>query len=213
MNLSMIQMKIETPSDWYRVTLEDIESKGGLSIIHHSYNGSLATALQTIYPEHSLSWYRFQKVPRGYWEDINNVRSYLQYLADQYCLSNINDWMYLTESQIPKFHIIKKHHGGLPELLQKLFPDHKLSLHVPRQSKAQLFLSKMLQTTLNIPPSQLEHNYKHPTLLHKNSNRHMEFDIFVKPFNMVVEYHGPHHYHWWYLNGDPSKQMKVLIAV
>jgi hypothetical protein len=102
------QLSIKKLDDWYRVKIADITSRGGstyifllqverFSFLQH-FGNSMGNVLFTLYPEHPWKLWKFGQVPRGFWENKQNVSEYLDWLSEQYGLANIvNDW-----SKLPK---------------------------------------------------------------------------------------------------------------
>src|SRR5689334_5049982 len=51
------------------------------------FNNSLFEALKTVYPEYKWLPWKFAQVPRGYWQSKENIKNYLDWLAEE----EIND--------------------------------------------------------------------------------------------------------------------------
>src|SRR5688500_5103672 len=75
------QLGYKHMDDWYRVTLKDIYKHGGKGILYRCYNGSPSKALQTVYPEHNWTLWRFGRTPKGFWEKSENRRNFFDWLA------------------------------------------------------------------------------------------------------------------------------------
>jgi hypothetical protein len=57
-----------------------------------NYKGSLSKALAAAFPEKDWKMWKFTKVPRGYWGDINNRQSFLADFAKEKHITQANDW-------------------------------------------------------------------------------------------------------------------------
>jgi hypothetical protein len=51
---------------WYEVTTKDLENNGGKELMPR-YSGSVAKAVEAIYPEHTWETFRFKQASDGYW--------------------------------------------------------------------------------------------------------------------------------------------------
>src|SRR4051794_317800 len=91
--------------DWYKVTREDIYKHGGSGLLVNHYNSSVASVLQSVYPQHKWLLWRFKQLPLGYWESPSNQTAYLDWLRTQLEHSSLEDWYKVTEEDIRK-------HGG-----------------------------------------------------------------------------------------------------
>jgi hypothetical protein len=53
---------------------------------------NLAQLLHQIYPEYEWLPWRFEKVPNGYWDDINNQKKYLTWVEKELNINKLSDW-------------------------------------------------------------------------------------------------------------------------
>lgn len=152
-------------------------------------------------------------MPRNSWQDTHIAR-YLDYIAQQYSIISMDDWLAFPAQHFPKRNLLKRFGGLLPMLAKyhpqfrnlKLGPAKDLSFHsykhlLGNTSKAQRMLHKHIQTIL--PQHNILFNYRHPGLLFP-STEPMELDIFLPDFNLALEYQGHQHFTWSYLIGSPS---------
>jgi hypothetical protein len=64
----MQHLGCKTLEDFYGINIEDVLKYGGKGLIESVFKGSLAAALQSVYPYHNwLSWKFVQHVPHGFW--------------------------------------------------------------------------------------------------------------------------------------------------
>src|SRR5262249_45690956 len=92
--------------DWYNVSSKEIIQKGGIGILNYYYNGSPSKALATVYPEYPWKLWKFDTLPRGFWNDMNNQRSFFDCLGQELGYTNWVNWY-----NIPYKEIIQK--GGI----------------------------------------------------------------------------------------------------
>ena len=101
--------------------------------------------VRSVYPEHPWEQWRFVKVPRGFWDDLNNQRDFLQHVARKrgVSLSELvesdiirNGGMYLYKvyfNSVANAHLattgltlLTMYGGSIKNILQQLFPDKLL---------------------------------------------------------------------------------------
>jgi len=97
-----------------------------------------------------------------------------------------------------------KQRGGLIKLLQEVYPNHnwqteKFSSRQKRSS--QWWLYKTLQEMFP-PGTELIEEFKLPSISFIQSGHLMTFDVYLPSLNMILEYHGFHHYYDHYMFGD-----------
>src|SRR5690242_8115425 len=68
--------------DWYRVRVRDILANGGTTLLQ-KYRGSPTSLVCALFPEHQWVLHRFASVPHGYWEDLTNRRTFMEWLGVQ----------------------------------------------------------------------------------------------------------------------------------
>ena len=58
------QLNIKSNEDWYNIKLEQINSFYGSSLIQNYYDGSLYSALKSIYPNYEWIPWKFHKISK-----------------------------------------------------------------------------------------------------------------------------------------------------
>lgn len=73
------QLKIDNWEDWYQVTVADLERVGGAGLlaVHHR---SPCHMLQHLLPQHEWLPWRFKGIPKGFWDEVRNLRWYCDWL-------------------------------------------------------------------------------------------------------------------------------------
>jgi hypothetical protein len=71
----------------YGVKQSDVVRLGGASVLDY-YQGSLYQLLVTQYPEYNWLPWKFERVPRGFWSDIANQRSFMEWAAKELQVTN-----------------------------------------------------------------------------------------------------------------------------
>eukprot|EP00026_Physarum_polycephalum_P004311 Phypoly_transcript_04329.p1 GENE.Phypoly_transcript_04329~~Phypoly_transcript_04329.p1 ORF type:complete len:614 (+),score=69.49 Phypoly_transcript_04329:131-1972(+) len=111
--------------DWYKAGVDDFLKNGGRGLLQ-CYNNSIQNCLEFVFPEHDwLSW-KFQKLPTGYWDDVNNVRQFLNWMAADLKLSSLDDWLRVDGETLKKYEVVRvmAKYGTLRKLLTIAYPEH-----------------------------------------------------------------------------------------
>ena len=69
------------------------EHCGGLLTL---YDNSPSKLISSVYPEHKWLLWKFSRVPSGFWEKSENQRNFLENLASELQIKNIEDWYNVT---------------------------------------------------------------------------------------------------------------------
>ncbi len=112
--------------DWYYVKTEDLAKNCGASLIAFYYGNSLCQALSVVYPEYNWQFWKFGKVPGGFWSNESNVKQYLEWLRGELKAKDYSELIgSVTAERILSeggSYLLTKN-GGLKLLLSKTFPD------------------------------------------------------------------------------------------
>lgn len=150
--------------------------------------------------------WRFDKVPKGFWEIDAHVKAYMQWLADKYNICHMDDWHSVGYEHLwsSRGFTLAEKYGGLFPLLAKVFPNHEWKADVWKKlGKGQAQIVKGIKELFpNV--AEIQENYRHPELSFSGTNRAMELDIFVPSLMLAVEYQGEPHFDQHYLGGSPS---------
>ena len=126
-NSLMIKLGYKCMDDWYKVTQEDIHKNGGRGPLDY-YNNSPSQALATVYPQHKWEPWKFQSVPKGYWEKLmsnpTSITAVVGWSGEQLCIKHLDDWYRISMTQVHKF-IPVRSAAVLAKLLQTAHPQHQ----------------------------------------------------------------------------------------
>jgi hypothetical protein len=64
--------------DWYQISQQDFIDHNGLSALRH-YNNSPALAVMDIFEGHNWLFWKFNVVPKGYWQKPEAQLKFLKY--------------------------------------------------------------------------------------------------------------------------------------
>lgn len=124
------EFAIQGLDDWYNVSLSEIKSRGGDSLLN-LYEGSLAKLLSTLYPDHSWQTWRLDKVDSEFWSQKGNQRNYMDWLAKELGIKHLEDWYAVQASEIWKrggYKLLDLHGHSLANALSNIFPEYRWQL-------------------------------------------------------------------------------------
>eukprot|EP01114_Cavostelium_apophysatum_P021826 TRINITY_DN7718_c0_g1_i1.p1 TRINITY_DN7718_c0_g1~~TRINITY_DN7718_c0_g1_i1.p1 ORF type:complete len:570 (+),score=80.59 TRINITY_DN7718_c0_g1_i1:26-1735(+) len=187
--------------DWYKVTSDDVIQHGGVALMKN-FSMSVPRMLASIYPEFSWKMWKFtgSSVPKGFWENRDNVRDYMDWLYKELELRSLDDWFAIPKEKLVALgaSTVLSRYKGLLALLQSLYPYHKWPLDNERKRK-QAYGSKVQRALSDIVgmifgrTEEVYWDYIHPELNH-SSNRPMELDVFIPSLKLAFEYQGQQHF-------------------
>eukprot|EP01114_Cavostelium_apophysatum_P017565 TRINITY_DN5254_c0_g1_i1.p1 TRINITY_DN5254_c0_g1~~TRINITY_DN5254_c0_g1_i1.p1 ORF type:complete len:742 (+),score=155.67 TRINITY_DN5254_c0_g1_i1:67-2292(+) len=215
-DLMAARMKLSTMDDWYQVRVRDIAKHGGGGVLAQFYGNSPLRALKAIYPEHNWQFWKFSTVPHHHWDNEDDVRDYIKWVQGELGIEKLDDWYSVTLQQLRILGggWLPTKYTSLPVLLKMVFPEHdwetkkfhgaQYPLDEKRHTgKHQLLIAKRLcQILPHITDMEIE--YKHPTLKFDESGREMIFDIYIPSLSLALEYQGKQHYEQHFLFGSPQ---------
>lgn len=85
------------PDDWYHINKKIIEEFGGGGLLAKYYAGSAIALVKHIISSDLKEWL-FDMGPKGYWNSLDNVRSYLNWLFAQKGFTCVDDWYSISTS-------------------------------------------------------------------------------------------------------------------
>lgn len=94
------QLGCSSLDEWYNVSSEEVHRLGGSHILESHYNNSVPLALQSIFPKHKWIFWKFERVPRGFWRDKSNRKEYFDWLGKQLGYKQLDDWYNITKEII-----------------------------------------------------------------------------------------------------------------
>lgn len=210
------QLNVNQWEDWYQVTYDDLRKFGATPHLRQ-YNASPMQLIVNSFPEHPWQIWRFNRVPKHYWDNPGHIRDAIYGLADLLGIhsystqakgqfdGNLDDWYRVTYQQIHAYgcKALVDRFGGIIPLLSFVYPNHNWiaeenrNLHMRISNKSQLVLFKLISDLFfkgNTQESDIHVSYHHPQLLYANSRKPMELDIFIPSLSIAFEYQGRQHY-------------------
>ena len=116
--------------DWYKVSVNEVINKGGSAILAQ-YGKSIGQILCSLYPEHPWDIWKLDRVPTKYWENIENQRRFMDQLANQLNVKQLNDWYKVKPIDIASrggASFLQYHSNSLGLVVSTVFPEHRWHL-------------------------------------------------------------------------------------
>jgi len=166
------------------------------------YDNSLSKALAALYPNFEWKPWKFRWSPKGFWQNKNNVKSFLESLKKDLNLQKQRDWFFISNKQIKANKGRSLLTKGLFNTLMSQYPEHNWSIPTRiAPSKGQLHLHRIIKSLF--PSEQVLMDFRHAGMLFSRSQHKMQLDIFIPTLQLAFEYQGGQHYTQHYLFGNP----------
>lgn len=141
------KLGISRQEEWYNFTTKDIATKEG-KLLLSCYRNSLFSALKDLYPEFEWNPFHCKKIPSesSNWNDIQNQRKFLEFIAEQLNIQKPEDWYSVPLKSIRQLGgrtLLHLHHNSLLQTLQCAFPDHEWKSSTRELQLRQLRLQKV----------------------------------------------------------------------
>ncbi len=125
------QLSISSLDGWYQVNTVAIGGGQGNDFMRVYYQGYLANALQSVYPDYHWKVWRFDRSPNEFWmSDKSTHRLVLEDIAQQLEIgSDMSRWYNITASDVTSksggTSLLNRYEGSLLKTLQSLYPDYE----------------------------------------------------------------------------------------
>ncbi len=115
-------------NDWYRVCNRDFIRNHGGTLLLKIYCSSVYIAMQDYQPQHEWIPWLFHKTPRGFWEEAENRRSYMEWIEELLRIECEEDWYQLTKESFAENSgagLLANHYrGSILSALREYRPDY-----------------------------------------------------------------------------------------
>ena len=80
----------------YLIQIKDLLHNHGGSLIKN-FNNSPIKLITSVYPNQNWLPWKFNQAPKGYWNDENNVKQYINWLGDKLNIKTMEDWYNVSQ--------------------------------------------------------------------------------------------------------------------
>lgn len=116
-------------SDLYGLSPDDVRQAGGRGLLDKVYDGSVALALQDIFPDHKwMPWKFGEHVQTGFWNQHQNRRLFMESLAVDLGFKKMEDWYRASLRDVKNSggtSLLTRYNNSLSKLLRDVFPEHE----------------------------------------------------------------------------------------
>jgi len=123
--------------DWYHVTMADFVRNRGAGLMRY-YRRSPIRALIELIPRRIWCEWKFDQVPGGFWEAVENQHRYLRWLGKELGFRRPEDWHRIQTRDIAGRHghgLLQKY-SSLPDIMREFLPQldwDRIDVHRPIQ--------------------------------------------------------------------------------
>lgn len=110
----------------YDLSRNDVADHGGQGLLE-VFGNSVSAAIMAAYPEHKWQIFRFEIVPKNFWNSEKNVTDYLSWLRAKLGLSSMDDWYKVTRRDFVQNRggkLLSMSKDSVSVLLKKHYPGH-----------------------------------------------------------------------------------------
>lgn len=122
-----IKLGYTKPEDWYNISKNHIKDFGGAGFLGVYYEGSAIQFVKSMNTEYEYKdWLFSGQVPQGYWNDVKNVRLYLEWLYNIMGFTSDECWYKLRQDDLFKNHgrgLYSKYNCSILSILNSAYPD------------------------------------------------------------------------------------------
>jgi len=121
------KLNITKLEDWYGVKYDDIEKKGGRTLLLYHIN-SVNELLKFHYPDFHWDTTKFVHMRSGYWKNLENQRTFLENIAIDLGIKHFEDWYFVRKCDITKRGgrgLLFYYNGSLKKALSSIYPENK----------------------------------------------------------------------------------------
>lgn len=111
--------------DWYNITRDILMSNHGHRVL--VVCGGLEKILAEMFPDDEIETWRFSFISRGFWQNINNLKKYMNWLGRKLNYCRIDDWYKVANDDFVNNYgdSLLVIHGGYRKILNKVFPEYE----------------------------------------------------------------------------------------
>lgn len=198
------QRNMKRKEDWYNITTRDLLVNGGDGILVQ-YNNSISSMLTEVFPDHKWQIWRFQQVPKGFYDNLDNKRDYFDWLEDELEIKELSDWYRISLDQIAKIGptTLFKKYDGIANVVRKIYPDYNWDWTTKVFRASQWRLKRLVERLF--PNHPVKEEYTDRELVYPSGGK-MLLDLYISEIKLAFEYQGQQHYYEVHKFGKQESQ-------
>lgn len=87
-----VKLGYTKPEDWYKISQKKIKDFGGAGFLGVYYEGSAIQFVKAMNKDYKYKDWLFNMVPQAYWNDVKNVKEYIEWLYNILEYKSLEDW-------------------------------------------------------------------------------------------------------------------------
>ena len=174
------------PEDWYDITQNIINNNYGCGLISNYYNNSPIQFLREIYPHYEWLEWKFKSTSNGYWQDINNHKTYAEWLGKKLGYTKPDDWYDICYSVIKNNCGcgILHYYNSYTEIPKLVYPEYEWDKTKFYIYKTEAILYNLLITIYPTCIRQFTPEWVKPK----------RFDFCIPEYKIIIELDGRQHF-------------------
>eukprot|EP01125_Pyxidicula_operculata_P011832 TRINITY_DN3871_c0_g1_i1.p1 TRINITY_DN3871_c0_g1~~TRINITY_DN3871_c0_g1_i1.p1 ORF type:complete len:468 (+),score=35.99 TRINITY_DN3871_c0_g1_i1:69-1472(+) len=186
------ELKIESPSDWKKLTRQSLieyNGKGLLSYFDNSMHNLVESLLSTSVSASIETWEVNHRIDKEYWESHENRLKYMNWLQDKLNIKSMEDWYDFKTEDVIKYrgHFMVEKYGSLYDILKAHYPSHtwypwmfkKLSNGYWNNRENRIQYLEYLKEKLNIKSPEDWYNIEENQICRPNILRNFKRTLFL----------------------------------
>lgn len=121
------RLGIKKQDDWYKIKRKDFYEHNGRGL--YNFYENKMDAFRQAFPKKQWHEWKFHNVSRGFWDDPNNLKAYINWLERQLKIRCLDDWYQVRRSTVIKKYYgqtaVRRNGGSLYHLLCNVYPEHQ----------------------------------------------------------------------------------------
>ena len=77
--------------------MKDIELNHGATLCKNNSNKSHTKLITSAFPNYNWLPWKFKTTPKGYWDDENNIKEYMNWLSEKLNIKTMEDWYKISQ--------------------------------------------------------------------------------------------------------------------
>ena len=74
---------------------KDLQKNYGSTLLKYNKNSHM-NLITSVYPNYKWLPWKFSHTPKGYWNDENNIKEYMNWLSEKLNIKTMEDWYNVT---------------------------------------------------------------------------------------------------------------------
>ena len=121
------ELKFKNMEDWYKINTDSFYNNHGTTLLYLN-KGCPQNLIKKYYPKYDWIPWKFERVPKNFWSDVNNQRKYTDWLFNELKFKNMEDWYNINQEIIQNnfgASVLNYYKGSPQKMLEKIYSEIK----------------------------------------------------------------------------------------